>query len=600
MSWRINKRVPIDATKIAIIATVGPPVFKSKEDNSLAELIEAGVTAFRINFSHVTEEGKLKDNGEIDKYNYQQIIDLIDTIRVLEENLHLPIPIIMDLKGPEIRVKRVVEYNSKEKKIIEDQDCALINESSITYLCQIPDNENDAEHYINKKLHEASNKGEDFVIVYVTYYEGNVLKEIKGGNRIRIDDGRIELKVLERDTAREYIKCRVVDGGLIKTSKSVNLPDRKESDYSIQDSQFRPKIIERDLKDIRQRFHVDFIAQSFVRSKEDIELLYDSLTKIYNSQDNKVPYYPPPKIIAKIETKYAVKMEDGERERFKRILEDTCTFGIMIGRGDLGGELPGGIPEVPGTQKDLIELSNRVGKPVIVATQMLESMIKSPVPTRAEAQDIWSAIRQGADAVMLSGETAGGKNPKKAVKIMKDIIRKADLDVDYYRERFNNEYVTGNTRSDTKPKTAVEVVGYPVVALAEQSKSPYILTYATKGWSATKISRFRPKEPKILAFTSNEQTARILRLLYGLYPVLMESTSGLTDLPRERSDVIRLCRLMMNEICENDSKLCDFSGKPENCPQEHCDRFVVATFAHEKPPGQWDDSRVLLVFKRDE
>ena len=369
---------------------------------------------------------------------------------------------------------------------------------------------------------------------------------------------------------------------------SINLPGRHLESVK--------SVTEKDREDLEQCFDVDIIAQSFIRESRDVGDLHGTLTLYYEDKKRNPDKIPIPKIIAKIETEEAVFQGIDRRNRdvdiFLDILDNECTFGIMVARGDLGGEL--GIAKVPNIQERLLDYANRVGKPAIVATQMLESMRKSPVPTRAEAEDVWSAIKQGADAVMLSGETANGLYPINSVEKMKEIIEGTNIDAELYRRKFQEEFVFGGIGpKESLPEYAVDVIGYAIVMMAKGAKSAFITTYATKGWSATRISRFRPDSPtRILALTVKPQVARILRLIYGVCPILlMCNYKEPDDLPREQQQVIDMFRYTIDWIIKNSSpEAVDKLGKNWR------DRFIVATLAHKKPEW-WDVTRALLVFK---
>jgi pyruvate kinase len=380
--------------------------------------------------------------------------------------------------------------------------------------------------------------------------------------------------------------ARVIAEGKIKVGKSINLPDQPLRSVN-------SAITDQDREDLGERFDVDIVAESFVRDPTDVGTLSVILDGHYRDD----PSYLRPQIVAKIETAEAVRrgVDPGtgtERDIFLEILRAPATFGVMIARGDLGGEL--GIAKVPALQERLLNYANRMGKPAIVATQMLESMTDSPVPTRAEAEDIWSAVMEGADAVMLSGETANGRYPQPAVKKMYEILSEAKLNPESYRLKFEGDFVFGRLRPlGSLPQFAVDVIGYAIVSTAEGAKSPFIVTYATKGWSAARISRFRPKEPiRILALTLQPRIARILRLLYGVCPVLLtrnDDSGG--DLPRDQGDALRLTRYVINEVTSRSKRFSDALDSDWRT------RFSVATLAEEKPEVDWDKSRALLVFQ---
>ncbi len=570
-SWRVKKAVCPDAGTVPIIATIGPSVFDPENDiDELVNLIDAGVAAFRINFSHVSEEGEIiieDRDRKIKKYSYKNVENIIIRIREIENSKHIPLPIIMDLKGPEIRTSRILEKGENGK--FEDKEETMVKEGDKIYLQQ---DSKDVELPSNSKIK----------LIEITF-EGDFSREIRTGSIIRIDDGRIELEV--NNIKNSLVSTIVKIEGKIEKGKSINLPDVKLKSIE--------SITEKDSGDLRKCFDVDIIAQSFVRNFLDVVRLDNILSNLY-SNDSQIP-----RIIAKIETKEAVFQGFSKKghavDTFLDILEEKSTFGIMIGRGDLGGEL--GIEKVPKIQARLIDYANRVGKPIIVATQMLESMRKNPVPTRAEAEDIYSAIKQGADAVMLSGETANGDYPIKTVKAMRKIIEETEVDPESYRRKFLGDFVYGGIYpKGTLPKYAVDVVGYPIVTMAIGAKSPFILTYATKAWSATRISRFRPDDPTfILALTVKPQTARALRFLYKVCPILIgRNDEQPEDLPRQRGEVIDLFKYVIRWVKKQLSK--KPSAVLEKLGDDWENRFFVGTLAHQKPEW-WDVERALMVFK---
>ena len=313
----IDKYADFKDTKIAIIATIGRSVYNPiKNINHIEDLLNAGVTAFRINFSHVTQE------RTPDSTSYQEVHDIIHYIRDLEETKHIPIPVIMDLKGPEIRT-----------------DCLMCNEKELVNLSVDKDNtiyifQKNHVNHLEKINNIVGNNSESKIIII--RYEGTFFDEVHEKHRIRIDDGRIELITEVKNEPDEYVICRVKTKGIIKLDKSVNLPDRENPSIDY--------LIRKDIIDIEQTFDVDFVAQSFVTSKIDIDRLAQKLHDHYVIKNDK---FREPFIIAKIETKDAVT-----KNTFLEILEHNKTFGVMIGRGDLGGETE--IADVPGIQKKLI------------------------------------------------------------------------------------------------------------------------------------------------------------------------------------------------------------------------------------------------------
>ena len=357
-NWSVFKGVNLDTSKIPIIATIGPTVYDPQRGiDMLKQLVDAGVSVFRINFSHVSPQGEMSkgNNGEIriKKYSHENIRKVISRIREIEgeEEVPVPIPIMMDLKGPEIRVKEVYEKGSK----VED-GIFSVNSGDIIHIWQ--------------ESRRSEPPIDNSVKLVIITFEGSFIQDAHPGNLIRIDEGRVELRIKGRN--HNIVVTEVETEGNILRGKSVNLPEGRI--VSIEEA-----ITKKDREDLKKCFDVDVVAQSFVRQAEDVGDLKGALTSYYADESSCGLKYPVPKIIAKIETKEAV-------DDFLNILENNNTFGVMIARGDLGGEL--GIARVPSIQEKLLDVANRVGKPAIVATQMLESMRESPVPTRAEAEDV--------------------------------------------------------------------------------------------------------------------------------------------------------------------------------------------------------------------
>ena len=314
-------------------------------------------------------------------------------------------------------------------------------------------------------------------------------KEVYAGHIIYLHDGKIKLEVMK--VQGNDVACKIITGGNIKGRRGVNLPD---SDLSVK------SLTEKDLKDLEFGFKhdVDFIALSFVRRPEDI----DELRAILDKRKSKA------KIIAKIETPQAVENID---EIIKR------TDGVMVARGDLAIEMPA--EKVPLIQKMIIEKCNRLGKPVITATQMLESMIKSPVPTRAEVSDIANAILDGTDAIMLSEETTLGNYPIEAVKMMSKIALETEKNyIERAMVRADGNGVVGITDSITSSvvKTAHDVGAKIIVALTDS------------GFTARMISRHKPKPP-ILVISKNEKTCNQACVSFGCLPARTEKYKTLNE-----------------------------------------------------------------------
>ena len=417
--------------KTKIVCTLGPA---TNDVEILKQLIQNGMDAARINFSHGT---------------YETHAETIAKLKQAREELNAPIPLILDTKGPEIRVKTF-----KEDKVRLEEDA--------TFTLTTRDVEGDVN------------------IVSVTY--ADLPKDVHRGSRILIDDGLIELKV--EDITETDVVCKVVNGGVVKSRKGVNLPGVEVN---------LPSLMEKDIEDLK--FGVengfDIVAASFIRSAEDVLKIRRVLEENGGGQMH---------IISKIENQQGV-------ENIDKILE--ASDGIMVARGDLGVEIPP--EEVPLVQKILIAKANRIGKPVITATQMLESMVHSPRPTRAEANDVANAIFDGSDAIMLSGETAAGAYPLEAVATMARIALKAESAVDYAAKLANT----------TEPARVniTNAISMAACATAAELKTAAITTVTKSGFTARMISRYRPACP-LIASTSDETVWRQMNLIWGCKPML--------------------------------------------------------------------------------
>ena len=417
--------------KTKIVCTLGPA---TNDVEIMKQLIHNGMDAARINFSHGT---------------YETHAETIAKLKQAREELNAPIPLILDTKGPEIRVKTF-----KEDKVRLEEDATF----TLT----------------------TREVGGDVNIVSVTY--ADLPKDVHRGSRILIDDGLIELKV--EDITETDVVCKVVNGGVVKSRKGVNLPGVEVN---------LPSLMEKDIEDLK--FGVengfDIVAASFIRSAEDVLKIRRVLEENGGGQMH---------IISKIENQQGV-------ENIDKILE--ASDGIMVARGDLGVEIPP--EEVPLVQKILIAKANRIGKPVITATQMLESMVHSPRPTRAEANDVANAIFDGSDAIMLSGETAAGAYPLEAVATMARIALKAESAVDYAAKLANT----------TEPARVniTNAISMAACATAAELKTAAITTVTKSGFTARMISRYRPACP-LIASTSDETVWRQMNLIWGCKPML--------------------------------------------------------------------------------
>ena len=426
------KKESIKKTKIVV--TIGPAC-ETKE--ILSEMMKSGMNVARLNFSHGSHEEQ-KNNIEI--------------IKEVRKSLGLNIAILLDIQGPKIRTGR---FNKPEIIINEGQIYTLTTNEMIG----------------NEEICSVSYK--------------DIALDLAIDDRILIDDGLIELKVLEING--DEIKCIVKNSGVLKDNKNVNLPGVKLN---------LPPITEKDYGDIIFGIEnsVDYIAASFVRKASDI----NEIRTILNNNDGSHI-----RIIAKIENGEGIDNLDD-------IIK--VSDGVMVARGDLGVEIPQEL--VPLLQKKIIKKCNFAGKPVITATQMLDSMIRNPRPTRAEVADVANAIFDGTDAIMLSGESAIGKYPIAAVKCMAEIAGTVEDNIDF------EEVMRRNI--SLRDESITNAIGHATVASSYGLKAKAILAPTTSGSTPMIISKFRPKAP-IYAATSNEEVARRLALNWGVECLVVDS-----------------------------------------------------------------------------
>jgi len=361
-----------------------------------------------------------------------------------------PLAILVDLQGPKIRIGELVQ---PELELETGNDIEITIENV---------------------------KGTEKCIS--TSYAA-LVSDAAVGDPVLIDDGLIRLRITGKN--ENSVICKIENGGTLYPKKGMNLPGMKLSTPSITDKDFR------DLEFVLQH-RIDYIALSFVRRPEDITILKAWL----KARNSDIP------VIAKIEKREGV-------ERFDEILE--VADGIMVARGDLGVELPAS--EVPVIQKEIIRKCNSVGKLVITATQMLDSMIHNPVPTRAEASDVANAVWDGTDVVMLSGETSIGKFPIRTVNIMNDIIRNAE------KHLFN--HIVEFKVPEKVEENLFDSVGKAVVSISRQINASAIAAFTFQGRTAGNLSKFRP-EAKIIAFSNSFDTMNKLCLRWGIIPVHMD------------------------------------------------------------------------------
>ena len=411
-----------------IVATMGPA---SNTEERLEALIQAGMNVARLNFSH----GEHAIHGQT-----------IANVRKVDERLGTHTALLADLQGPKLRIG---ELEGGQIDLVQGAELVI------------------------RTGKETGTAG----VVYTSYM--HFARDVKAGEPVLMDDGKLELRVLETD-GKGQVRCEVVHGGVLKPRKGVNLPSTAIS---------LPCITEKDAVDLAYALEqdVDWIGLSFVRNAQDIVELRERI-----EAEGKHT-----RIIAKIEKPEALEDLDG-------ILEETDA--VMIARGDLGVEIPK--QEVPLVQKDIIQRCMHMGKPVIVATQMMESMIEASVPTRAEVNDVANAVLDGADAVMLSAETSVGAYPVEAVTAMSDIIESMEgQDRMYYHER--------PPLSPEDDRFISDSMCYNACRLAKRVNAKAIVTMTFSGYTAVQVSSQRPKA-HIFMFTANRRVLGQMSLVWGV------------------------------------------------------------------------------------
>ncbi|MEN8186548.1 MAG: pyruvate kinase [Bacteroidota bacterium] len=413
--------------KTKIVATLGPAI-DTKE--MLEEMMVLGVNVFRINFSHA---------------DYDDVARKIKDIREINEKRGYHVAILADLQGPKLRVGKMAE---KVKLKVGD-----------TFT------------FTTEKCEGTADRA------YMTYQ--NFPKDVKAGEQILVDDGKLLFEVLKTDGEKE-VKTKVLRGGKLKSKKGVNLPNTNIS---------LPALTEKDRRDALYAIQkeVDWIALSFVRTPEDLDMLNDLIKE---HSDYKIP------VIAKIEKPEAVNNISA--------IAGHCD-GLMVARGDLGVEIP--MDKVPLIQKNLVKKAKEARIPVIIATQMMETMITNQVPTRAEVNDVANSILDGADAVMLSGETSVGEYPKDVIRTMRRIIESVENSEQVHSPVAHVQCV--NERFITKS------ICKQAANLAGEIDATAITTLTNSGYTAFHISAYRPKS-NILAFSDNKRVLAMLNLLWGV------------------------------------------------------------------------------------
>ena len=423
-----------------IVATLGPA---SAQKETLTSMIAKGVDVCRLNFSHGSQEDHLA---------------VIKTIREINREHNTNICILADLQGPKIRIGKMKEGGA-----------ILLNNAEVKIT--------------TKEL--IGNEHE----VYITY--PNFPQDVKAGEIILLDDGKIQLRVLHTNLV-DTVRCEVVHGGVLTSRKGVNLPNTKVS---------IPSLTEEDLDNLNfvLEHDVEWIGMSFVRTADDIRRLKDIIREKKKTAQ----------VIAKIEKPEAI-------DNIDEII--AVTDGIMVARGDLGVEMP--MEDVPVLQKMIVKKCRDAAKPVIIATQMLESMITTPRPTRAEVNDVANSVLDGADAVMLSGETSVGEFPEIVIETMSKII--------VHVEHTSYPYYNAKKSEQVADSRIPDAICSSSIYLAEKTNASAIVAMTFSGYTAFEISSYRPNAD-IYIFTGNPVLLNTLSLLWGVQTFFydkFESTDG--------------------------------------------------------------------------
>lgn len=440
--------------KTKIICTIGPA---SESPAVLKKLVKGGANVFRLNFSH-------GDHAEHAKR--------IQDIQTLRKEMNMPIGIMLDTKGPEIRIKT---FQQTPVELAEGDTFTLTTRDV-----------------------EGTKK-----IVSITY-EG-LPQDVQPGTVILIDDGLVAMEVLEVKDGTDIV-CKVKNGGQLSNRKGVNVPG---VDVKL------PSITEKDIDDILFGIQqgIDFIAASFIRKAQDVLEIRQLL------QENGGEGI---QIISKIECHQAiVNIEEIAK----------ASDAVMVARGDLGVEVP--LQQVPIFQKEIIQLCKSIGRPVITATQMLDSMIRNPRPTRAEVNDVASSVYDGCDAVMLSGETAAGKYPVEALSTMASICQHVE----------NHARILPSSSMEKEEYNITDAVSHACCECARDVNAKAIVTSTSSGYTAKMIAKFRP-ECRIIATTPSESVYNKLSLTWGVTPIVAPQSTSTDEMLKQSVETAKLTGLV--------------------------------------------------------
>jgi len=490
-----------------IIGTVGP---SSEDFETLQNVVEEGLRVMRINFSHATfEEADLRIRRLRRCAGVHQQANLTyggapvgdtsygansftdgDADEHVIGNLRA---VLLDTQGPEIRTGKLQGDTGRTK-------ITLTKGNSITLTTDV-----------------AFKDSCDAETLFVTY--DGLCDSIATGSMVLLDDGAVELEVTSIDASAGTVQCRIANTGLLGSRKGVNLPGAQTT---------LPPMTEKDRADLvfGVSRDVDFVAASFVRKAQDVHAIRALLEEETRACFG--PHHLPPLIISKIENSEGM-------DNFDAILE--ASDAIMVARGDLGVEIP--VETVFAAQKDMILKCREQGKPVIVATQMLESMIKNPRPTRAEVSDVANAVLDGADCVMLSGECANGDYPVEAVKMMHSTLIEADKQVRMHHRLSCGADIELPVPEDASDK---EVIAKAAVDAAKSFNTPLILVMSKSGHQARMVAKYRPSVP-VMAFMTNPKVGRQLQLHRGIFPVCV-SEEAAAEAFRDPSEAVQSAKTL--------------------------------------------------------
>lgn len=440
--------------KTKIVATIGPA---SSNKKTLKKMIMRGVNVCRLNFSHLSHE-KAKE--------------IISTIKEINQELHVHTAILADLQGPKIRVGEIEE----KKRLKKGQEIVFSTKKSIKNT------------------------------IYINY--SNFAKDVKKGDRVLVDDGKISLQVIKTNN-RNRVVLNVIFGGSLKSNKGVNLPNTQTS---------LSCLTKKDMKDLGFIFgqKIEWVALSFVRKAQDIKTLKTHVKKYKSSI----------KVIAKIEKPEAIN-------NIEEIIN--VADAVMVARGDLGVELP--LHKVPVYQKLIVDKCIKQSKPVVIATQMLESMTTNISATRAEVNDVANSVIDGADAMMLSGETSIGKHPIRVIDTMRKIIRDVERSEHNISKKINQRELQKNKRLISS------AVCFNACEIAEKTEAKAIITITYSGYNTIKTSSFRPSA-FIYTFTNNHTILNTLSLVWGVKGFYYDRGTTTDQTIQETKEILKQNKLL--------------------------------------------------------